>query len=406
MKKNINIILLSILFFIFIFIFYYYIIKKKENFEERASIYNPNYCESKDGIFIKITDPNDSRCLVNQTRRQSFNSDKYNPWGYRSCITGENLQYGVYNMEKCYSIEPKPVPTSSSFSFNDSTSDSSLLSDSSSLLNQGTGGLGEGSDLSGEGKKPYKKSCDELKLPNSSPCIPIENFTTEEESRCVNDNIINNRDLNKYCQCLMKAKGKKDYMDFGASDVEIIDNNAVVNCKKYYYTTSTQLNKDNKGVYDPTRFTPYKNIPTRIEKGNTIPNMTGCHDTDMDFDTICSSVNQNQLWGAYKKLNGEDGGCYHQNGLVNTNQSNAICSVNYYNELQKLDFPPSENQQKSPPPNLNTKCVTLDTNSDRNMIQTKMNGECNKMRSVNKTLTAYGIDSYDCPPSQFRAKCK
>ncbi len=403
MKKWILFILFIILIF---FIFYYSSYKKREGFidNERASVFNPNYCESKDGIFIQITDPNDSRCLVNQTKKGSFNSDKYNPWGYRSCITGDDSQYGVYNMEKCYSVIPKPVPTSSSFSFNDSTSYSS----SSSLLNQGVGEgttTSLGDDISGL-NKPYKKTCEELKLPNSSPCIPIENFTSQEESKCVDNNITNNTNFNKYCQCLMKVKGRKDYMDFGASDVEVIDNNAVVNCKKYYYTTSTQVNASNKGVYDPSNFAPYKYIPRRTENGISIPNMTGCHDSDMDFNQICSSVNQNQLWGSFKKLNGEDGGCYHQNGMVNTNQSNSICSMNYYNEFQKLDFPPSQNPDKIPPPNLYTKCKTLSTNTDMTTVQTTMDAECNNMRSINKTLVAYGIDSYDCPPGQFRAKCK
>lgn len=400
MKNHLYPILLSTL-FILIFFLLFFKFKKVENFRiERASIFNPNYCESKDGIFIKITDPNDSRCLVNQTKKQSFNSDKFNPWGYRSCISKDNTQFGVYNQEKCYTVEPKPVPTSSSFSFNDSDLSGSSLLDNSSLVL-----FGDLSGLSGM-EKPYKKTCDELKLPNSSPCIPIENFTTQAESKCVEDNITNNRDLNKYCQCLMKAKGREDYQDFGASDVQIIDNNAVVNCKKYYYTTSTLLTADNKGTYNPSRFTPYKNIPTRVENNNTIPNMTGCHDSDKDFDSLCSSVNDNQLWGVYKKLNGEDGGCYHQNGLVNTNQSNAICSVNYNNELQKLEFPPLLNQTLTPPPNLYTKCVTIDTNTDRSAVQTRMNTECNLMRTIDKTLTAYDIDSYDCPPSQFRSKCK
>lgn len=401
MKKYIQLILLILSILILFILFFQF--KRRETFiDEKASIFNPNYCESKDGIFIKITDPNDSRCLVNQTKKQSFHSDKMNPWGYRSCISNDQKQFGVYNMEKCYTVEPKPVPTSSSFSFNDSDSTVSL---SSSSLSDGTSStlLGDLSDVSGLEKKPYKKTCDELKLPNSSPCIPIEEFTNEEETKCVDDNITNNRDLNKYCQCLMKAKGRKDYQDFGASDVEIIDTNAVVNCKKYYYTTSTQLTADNKGIYDPSKFTPYKNIPTRMEGGVSKPNMTGCWDSDMDFDSLCSSVNNNQLWGAYKKLNGENGGCYHQTGLVNTNQSNAICSVNYNNELQKLDFPPSQNPTKTPPPNLYTKCVTIDTNTDRTIVQTRMNTECKKMGN---SLTAYDIDSYDCPPSQFRAKCK
>ncbi len=404
MKKWILFILFIILIF---FIFYYSSYKKKEGFIniERVSIFNPNYCESVDGKFIEVTDPNDSRCLINQTKNRSINSDKMNPWGYRSCITGDNTQYGVYNMEKCYSVIPKPVPTSSSFSFQDSLSDLSGLGLDGDLT-----GLSDLSNLSGLSglEKPYKKTCEELKLPNSSPCIPIENFTNQNEADCVTNFISdeNTKDLNKYCQCLMKTKGRSDYMDFGASDVEVIDNNAVVNCKKYYYTTSTQLTVDNKGVYDPSYFAPYKYIPRRIENGIDKPNMTGCYDNDLDFNNLCSSMNQNQLWGSFKKLNGEDGGCYYQNGMVNTNQSNSICSVNYNNELQKLNFPPSQNPDRIPLPNLYTKCKTLSTNTDMTTVQTTMNAECNNMRSINKTLTAYGIDSYDCPPGQFRAKCK
>jgi len=128
---------------------------------------------------------------------------------------------------------------------------------------------------------------------------------------------------------------------------------------------------------------------------------TPCIDKNLDFNDMCKYYVPNDSietshWGARSILNGQDGGCYKQNGnnqdIPDDTKSAAICGSNYESTIPVFG-PFFQNQNY----NVFTDCKPLNSNFRR---------ECSKKLKY-ATNNTYAIDimGYDCNPQYARAKC-
>lgn len=117
-----------------------------------------------------------------------------------------------------------------------------------------------------------------------------------------------------------------------------------------------------------------------------------CRDANDNFDFWCRFNNppknykgphQSSDFGNKQTLVGRDGGCYIPNtNIPDNSKAKAICSVNYYKTMKKIDIP-------------NTKCMTLNSN---------FHNKCKEILGKNNAY-ATQINAYDCNPGYARAIC-
>lgn len=364
------------------------------------------YCLSADQYFIAISDDDDPRCLKNQKKQKtrefsqsenSMSSSIQPILNYLPCLT-KTGNWGLQYLNQCYPLsQPQQEP-------------SPLLSQISILSNSGF--EYSGSDISGmdlseqkgkhKGQRDHKRkpTCHDTKIPNSGPCFTLspknlakitqlkEHFSFNDPSVDCNSKSLT---LDEKCQCYSKNN------KYGFYKVQTTGNQGSIMCRKYYKSQNNDMTKP--GIYSPNKYNIY--IPKR-EKSEEW-NMTGCLPRDTDFNEMCGSKNQNDNYGTYQILYGEDGNCYDPtSNLQNQNYGNAICSQNHYQNIPKLwpGHTPITNLSLSP--NYFTKCTQMNTN-----LQQTFQKECDKIElsGMALPLQAYEIDSYDCSPGEARAKC-
>lgn len=353
------------------------------------------YCLSADQYFIAISDDDDPRCLKNQKKQESNSIQPI--LNYIPCLT-KNGTWGLQYLHQCYPLsQPQQKP-------------SPLLSQNSILSNSGFEYSGSneisGIDLSKQkDKTPFKRkdhkrkpTCQDTKTPHSGPCFTLSpknlaKITQLKEHFSINDqNIDCNSEsftLDEQCQCHEKDSR------YGFYKVQVTGNQGSIMCRKYYKSQNNDITKE--GIYSPNEYGVY--IP---KKGNSEDwNMTGCMPRDTDFNEMCGIKNQNENYGTYQILYGEDGNCYDPiSYLQNQNYGNAICSQNHYQNIPKLWSGHTPITNLSLSPNYFTKCTPMNSN-----LQQTFQSECDKIELSGMGLKAYEIDSYDCPPGEARAKC-
>ncbi len=376
-----NLIIILILLLILLYTIHYFVKYSSAKKIKELFINNPNYCQSLSGDFIYITDPNDKRCIKNNELidNTSFNSGKGN------CL--KNDTWGIFHKDICYTFQ-NFFSKFYNINYNDylSLSNKNNIDDSTNLLNLNN--ISSEEEIL-EKKKEKKRTCDELKLPNSGRCLEL--FDNESPNQCSIENLeriqnsLGDNTLDDLCS------DKPNYGFYKMQCFTERPDNPAPSCRKYYKSNNNNLLSDNKevlGTYQPNN---YNSMYVPLKSDRTI-NQTGCFEKSMDFNNICARVNNNQLYGAYKILNGEDGNCYQENGLEDKTKSNALCSQNFYNERPTVYVKNG----------YSTKCLPLFsnyTNECRNLITNYTE------QSFPYEIKAEDINSYDCPPNKARAKC-
>ncbi len=378
-KKNIyfNILFIFILFLILFYIVYLtqktFVLKQiNENF-----VNNPNYCRSVNGNFIYITNQDDTRCLKNQNKNSN---NKFNISGKGNCY--KDNTWGIFHNNICYTFNNffSKFYNINYMNFIDTIKNKSLEEEEEEENNQNS--------LSNliKNKRKKRKECDSIRLPNSTPCFElfenssngcsIDQLKTLQSSIDDPDDPIN---LDQQCQDF------KNDINFGFYQPLCGTTQVSYDCRKYYKSNNNKVISDDDtplyGIYKPNFYVPLK-------EDSTI-NSTGCFEKSLDFNDLCASINNNQLFGAYKILNGANGNCYQDNGLEDTTKSNAMCSQNFYNERSIVQV----NDGYS------TKCLPIFSN---------FTDECKNIITNNNNfdIEAYDINSYDCPPNKVRTKCR
>ncbi len=395
MKKTTYLIIISI-FLLLIFIIYTFY--KNEHFES-----NPIYCQSIDGTFIYTTDPKDSRCLKNINSKSKLSK----PTGSGYCYTIDG-SWGIYINNIC-----QPINTNTKEQ-DDNQLSGSLLSGEEEPPFGDLSGMEDwefyyeydeyGNKVKRWRRKKKSKCEQNTNIPGSTPCfeffsnLPDSNFTTCTTDQL--DKIQSTLDssstptlLNSLCQASKKSDNTLDYKSYGyyrpiscATDKTTNNVEATFECRKYYSPLLNDESKEdiyNYGTYQPQNYR--KDLPLKADK---TPNMSdSCVDKDLNLDTVCQEINENdRLYGVEKTLDLEDGGCYG-NG---TNKTRVFCSQKYSKTIPKL----------STPYNTFTNCTNVDTIDNK---QTFFDSECKTLYPLSDK--AYDINSYDCPPNYFRAKC-
>jgi hypothetical protein len=378
MKKKYNLYLISLIILFALFIIYLiYSITKKEDF-----INNPNYCRSINGNFIYITDTNDSRCLRNKKLNNNKtyitgkgNCSKDGSWGLwynNSCLNFQNMFNKFYGLNYNELLKQKKDKY-----FSEEEEDNNYYY----------------KKLKKNEKIPKKKTCNDLRKKNSTPCFELfENSGTcssdqlQTYQNAINDSQNTDSKINLDSGCQTSNGELYGYYNTECYTGENNNITTTNNCRKFYKSNNNQVISSDStplnGSYKPES---YFYVP---KKSDDSYNMTGCFEKSLDFNSICASVNNNQLFGAYKILNGENGNCYDDNGEPDPTKSNAFCSQNFYNER------PTVLVQNG----YSTKCLPLYSNFTE---------ECKKIIENNDDfkINAFDINSYDCPPNRGRAKC-
>lgn len=323
LSKNITYyIIIIIIIFLFIIIFYNYHINEIciQRIEDFAL--SPNYCESVDGTFIYITNPNDKRCAKSNIHK----NNNFYPSGKGNCSI--NNTFGIFVNKVCTSFKTL-FPSLELSGLESSGLESSGLESS---------GLNENRELSTLKKK---MSCESAKkLPNSSPCFEFfdvaknqSEFEFFDNSKCSSKQLKKINLSNSSNSINVDSNCKTNDPSFGFYYPQCpTDNTVTYACRKYYHSINN--NVSHNGTYQPNlyMYTPMKTLPD----GKKVINQTGCFPKDLDFNQICKSANKkNQLFGAYKILIGQDGNCYNKDGTENKNEANALCSTNFNNQLPK-----------------------------------------------------------------------
>ena len=379
-KSKISKIIGIILLILFIYTFF----SIKEDFAPLQ-----NYCLSANRTFIAISDNHDPRCLHNQQKQTQSIQPILN---YIPCLT-KGQGWGMQYLNKCF-----PLSTSQ-------TDQPSPLFSNSQLFQEMSGMEFSGNDLSNSefsgnqtqntlNKLNFQINCQQTRLPNSGPCFPIfEHFDTNDKSLhkpSIDCSNTQNLTLDQQCQCYTNDNR------YGFYKIIKTGNQGSMVCRKYYKSQNNDSNK--LGIYSPNDYHVY--VPKKPNSEEL--NMTGCLPRDTDFNEMCIMQNKNDRYGTYQILYGEDGNCYDPiSDLQNQNYGNAICSQNHYQNVPKLwsGKIPLTNQSFSP--NYFTQCIPMKPN-----LQKIFQNECDKIELSGMPLTAYEIDSYDCPPGEGRAKCK
>ncbi len=411
--KNNKIILLLIIIFILFILSYIHQLFMKEDF----ALNNPNYCKSLDGTFIYITNPNDSRCAKNQ----SFSNSSFHPSGKGNCITKDN-SFGLFFNKLCIPFQKLfPGLYNENKKVDD---DSSGLSDSNKELSQ--------EEKEALKKKEKKLTCENApKLPNSTPCYEFFDLTKNQD-KLEFFNILKNQNKFEFFESsqLPKECSEERKNEFQTHITEnninidddcqtYNDNNygffylqcptspnerATSACRKYY--KSDNNNPTINGTYKPEE---YMYVPKKTNSdGTEVINQTGCFPKDLDFNNICQSVNNNQLYGAFKVLVGRDGNCYKDDGTEDIYKANAFCSTNFYNQMPKYSFPPSLQSSVDTKTGYNTAKPIYNTFMTKcKESTTDFIAECQSVLDQSSFSTSVlNVDAYDCPPNQKRAKCK
>ncbi len=376
-KKNMILYIIFILFLLFVFFYVFYITTHKFLLKQETFINNPNYCRSKNGNFIYITNPDDIRCLKNQNKKINKNYLS----GKGNCF--ENNSWGIYHNNTCYTFN-NLFSKFYNMNYLDYINQALNLNNISSEEEENQDDvMNKIKSLRLKNKK--KRECNSQRLPNSTPCFELfENSstcTTEQLNslQSIIDDTDNPVNLDQECKNF-----KKDN-NFGFYQPLCISGQVSYDCRKYYKSNDNKvISSDNiplYGTYQPNFYIPLKSDNT--------PNLTGCFEKSLDFNDLCSSINNNQLYGAYKILNGADGNCYQDNGLEDKTKSNAYCSQNFYNER------PIEIVKDG----YLTNCLPNFSNFTQ---------ECKNIITNNNDfdIEAYDVNSYDCPPNKARAKCR
>ena len=363
----------------------FFFLSKREDFAPLQK-----YCLSADQEFIAISDDDDPRCLKNQKQQESSSIQPI--LNYLPCLTKKG-NWGLQYLNQCYPLsQPLQEP-------------SPLLSQISILSNSGyeyseldISGMGL-SEQKGQKDDKRKPTCRDTKTPNSGPCFTISpenlaNITQLKEKFSMNKPSLDcnseSLTLDEKCQCYSKNN------KYGFYKVQVTGNQGYLMCRKYYKSQNNDMTKP--GIYSPNQYNMY--IPKKENSQDW--NMTGCLPRDTDFNEMCGVKNQNDNYGTYQILYGEDGNCYDPtSNLQNQNYGNAICSQNHYQNIPKLWPGHTPITKLSLSPNYFTKCTAMNSN-----LQQTFQTECDKIKLKGMPLQAYEIDSYDCPPGDARAKCK